>query len=331
MFWKEKIKKPLRQVYWRYLWRYTSWREIKMFFKKNKEEAGKVVRLIYFRFWTGIDKVGIVVRAIYYQTGIVVRAIYWFLINRISASLRRMYWKCRWWLDSLRLRNPRRIRGVKKIMRAQQNLRRGYDVIVVSFGGCGSTGLIDFLKEKHYVVNSWDNSDFLKHLGSPPGNASDRYIYLFGDPLASVISFYHRTRTYNRRFADIHSFTMETSLGRPTFTSVANTLEKYAEEGQERFLLEQQFDNWFNARLSRPILFMRYETMWDNLEVLFDFVGLLAACDDFPEYQPRQSSIDTLSPEVLAVLNRMYGKFTHRLNALPDCVLREPGSFPGAP
>ena len=216
-------------------------------------------------------------------------------------------------------------RFMKKIIATQKVPGKYYDVTVTSYGGSGSTLLLKFLDENRFISNNSKNFDCIKHIGFPPRRLASRYIYIFANPIESLLSLYRR---YKGRLIRQHSFTLNLDLQPKFVIPPAKTLEKYIEKGKDRFLFERHFNNWFNACLPCPVLFIRYEKLWDNLEVLFDFLGLhnIDARNSFPKYHPRKSTVDNTPADILDELERMYGKFAERLNTLPDYILCKPHS-----
>ena len=211
-------------------------------------------------------------------------------------------------------------RGIKTVIAAQKNPRQYYDVTVSSFGGCGTSMLLNFLSQI-LISNHPDNLDGIKHIGFPPDCISKRCIYIFGDPRACILSLFRRLR-----LVKAHHLGMRIGLQKfPPHWFSPSTLENYAKKGKDSFLLAQQFDSWFNSQARVPVLFIRYETLWDNLEILFDFVGLpTEARNNFPKYQQRKSDINTVPAEILDRLDQIHRPLKEKLDALPDYILREP-------
>ena len=212
-------------------------------------------------------------------------------------------------------------RGIKTVIAAQKNPRQYYDVTVSSFGGCGTSILLNFLSQS-LISNERGNLDGIKHIGFPPDCISKRCIYIFGDPCASILSLFR----YHDKHPKYHHLGMRIGLQKfPPHWFPPSTLENYAKKGKDSFLLAQQFDSWFNSQARVPVLFIRYETLWDNLEILFDFVGLpTEARNNFPKYQQRKSDINTVPAEILDRLDQIHRPLKEKLDALPDYILREP-------
>ena len=199
-----------------------------------------------------------------------------------------------------------------------KNATANYDVMLTNFGGTASTTLLTFLK-KHHKINHENNRDLLKHAGSPPPSADKAIhcVYLFGDPRMSAASIYDPLHISRR--PRLHAHHMQIGLCRPWLTPPAKTLAGYVERNKDLFFFEKQFNNWFNAKPAYPILFLRYDTLWDNLDILFDFLNTPDHVrKDFPRYQPRRNSSAILPPPIVEGLHHMYGRFAERLKTLPD-------------
>ena len=108
-------------------------------------------------------------------------------------------------------------------------------------------------------------------------------IYLYGDPAHAIASFFRRNLTPRS--------VVEPDDSHPGFAGFARAHCKYLEGEYERisegyslddflsspddpFGLEDHFHRWTAARVPYPILLVRYETLWDHLEEIYEFVGL---------------------------------------------------------
>jgi hypothetical protein len=82
--------------------------------------------------------------------------------------------------------------------------RADFDVIVVSYGGSGSTMLARFFAE-HLRVNHWNSlEDGIQHIDAPNhpvlrSCAVDRAIWVYNDPRDAVVSLFRRG--YNQHMA----------------------------------------------------------------------------------------------------------------------------------
>jgi len=71
-------------------------------------------------------------------------------------------------------------------------------------------------------------------------------------------------------------------------------------------------------------MFIRYETMYDNLKPLHDFLNLPKSCfEGFPKKKNRIATLEKISPETRAQLDRLYGDFSNELAKLDNVEIRE--------
>jgi hypothetical protein len=105
------------------------------------------------------------------------------------------------------------------------------------------------------------------------------------------------------------------------------TFEEYASLGSDQFFFQAHFYNWYDKYLSTiPTLFIRYETLFDNVEVLLDFLGIPKTnIDSFPKKKKRSSSLSDIPIETRKKLDGMYGDFSSELSRLDDVEIRQAG------
>jgi len=205
-------------------------------------------------------------------------------------------------------------------------LPENIEVLITSFGGVGTTFINRFVAQ-FKSTNHYGDADLLKHLSIPPCsfNPRVRFVYVTGDPILAVISLFRRNYQY------VHSEKLQ-SQQRLVISPIPRemTLDEYARIGRDRFMFESHFENWYRRYSLHPTAFVRYERLWDNLEPLFDFLGLsTSALNDFPIKKERESSLAGISVETLQGLDQMYGGFQKKLDALSDYEVRPDRRNPG--
>ena len=93
------------------------------------------------------------------------------------------------------------INGILRLVGLKEKLKtvscQNYDVIVVSFGGAGTTMLLEFLAPYLKVNHRNSYVDGLKHIYTPEhpilkNNTVEKVIYLMSDPRDSVLSIFRR-------------------------------------------------------------------------------------------------------------------------------------------
>jgi hypothetical protein len=201
---------------------------------------------------------------------------------------------------------------------------------VVSFGGAGSkllTRLIypnldfDTLENRHV---HW------RHLR--PETRGDKFVYVFGDPRNTVISFFQRRISRHTK----HGFSppKDSNIPMPAFVQWAiNNLESthppipqnwdfdtYIENGApDIFQLENHFDTWFSRRDRLDIKFISYDAIWTARTELIAH-GILESDSDIPVHQNRRADWTKLPIEQKSMLNQRYEKFANRLSKLPNVI-----------
>jgi hypothetical protein len=182
--------------------------------------------------------------------------------------------------------------------------------------------LIDFLT--NFVrCNSAADDDGIKHLAYPPISTNDqlRIIFLYGDPIQATLSLFRRSYHGPQSRKLLHGYMS------PPYLSNRTSLKEYADRGVDHFKFESHFDRWLCSTHPHPILFIEFESLWDNLTRLLDFVGLPETyARQFPERRERNTSLGEVSPYVMGGLRSMYGDFRHRLRAFPDATVVSDGS-----
>ena len=195
------------------------------------------------------------------------------------------------------------------------------DVIVVSFGGVGTTFLIEFLS-KYLKVNDAGDMDKIKHSPLPPisFNKKVKYIYVYGNPQLTVVSLFRRGFHF-RQSIKLQKWNGKKASPIPPEMS----LSEYAKTGMDKFYLERHFYNWFTKYLSpHQTLFIRYESLFEHIAELLDFLELPKECiNEFPSKIIRNSSVEDIPLEIKRDLDSIYGKFSNELNKLNDVVIRQ--------
>ncbi len=194
------------------------------------------------------------------------------------------------------------------------------EVVVVSYGGVGTTFLLRFLA-RYMKTNSPDDADNFKHSVIPPvcTNTSLKYLYVYGNPQLAAISLFRRNYHHDQS-KKLQRWTNKTISPIPE----KMTLQEYAALGVDKFNFRHNFFNWYDKYLPAcPVMFIRYETIFDNVEAILEFLELpKESIDRFPKSKKRSSSIDDIPTETLNQLDQMYGGFSDELAKLDDVEIR---------
>lgn len=155
------------------------------------------------------------------------------------------------------------------------------DVVVASFGGVGTTFLLKYLAQYRKTNHRFD-ADGVKHSPLPPisFNSNIKFVYVYGNPQLAAISLFRRNFHY-RQSQKLQKW------GKKSISPIPEemTLQEYASQGIDKLHFRNHFYNWYEKYLSvHPTMFIRYDTMYDNVELLRDFLNLPKDfVDKFPE------------------------------------------------
>lgn len=177
-------------------------------------------------------------------------------------------------------------------------------LVIAAMGRCGSTMLFSTLKRKfHKAIFEKDLSPsyaegliIKTHDFAPKQLKNCKAIYLFGDPRNIVLSAHTKGKVDRRRhYKNMHAPFKEEFLKNDTFV-IKDTLR-----------LEDNFDSWYKKQ-SFPLLTLRYETLYDNRDVLKQFLG-------FPPMLPKPRN-RTTNWEKFPKANRLYKTYAGLLKKI---------------
>ncbi len=204
---------------------------------------------------------------------------------------------------------------------------------IYSFGGVGSKQLFNGLKE--FFPNP--GALLHRHHRIPPTalGINNQVIYVFGNPMNAVISFFNRRIAVHER----HGFASGTPRNGPRKDwarehcrktqgdwenfSVEWGLEDFLNIQKDLFRLEEHFDNWLQFQPQYPLLYLKYETLWRHLPELFGFLKLPSAgVAFFPPFIPRSSDWTTQPQPIQKKLLALYGNLRDQINNQPELEIR---------
>ncbi|MBR9792364.1 MAG: hypothetical protein GYB58_11530 [Gammaproteobacteria bacterium] len=205
--------------------------------------------------------------------------------------------------------------GVVSLLNRVPALRRmifrGPSVALCSMGGVGSTALA-----RH--IGSIADKTVREHAYSPAVYNDETQIklgYVFGNPYNSVLS------VFRRGYQSMHAKAMNANSDTPAADLKNMSIEAYLERGVDEFRLERQLDNWLNPELTRhPIILIKYEELASSIDEVLAFFD----CDKPFEVRTRKSSWRDQPAAIVAGLEKMYGGFNERVNAMPAITVVEP-------
>lgn len=201
---------------------------------------------------------------------------------------------------------------------------------VISYGGVGSKMLARWVYSGHDKA-TWRRNHLHTRNPQPFRRTDCTFLYLFGDPRDAVISLFARRMRRHPR----HSFTPQadpvSAKHVPAYVirhlrnidGISSSIDEswdidaFARNARvDPFKLEDHFDRWFNANGYLDIIFIRYETLWNNKEAICDLLSIPTT--ELPEYHEREASWQKQPDAVQTRLCDLYGSFAARLESYPD-------------
>jgi len=201
---------------------------------------------------------------------------------------------------------------------------REKEVAVVAMPRTGSTYLFRCLAGLKHAGGSPKGANLAKlpimkcHSLAPPETFGDpwssqisehclkgrKVIWLFGDPIASVVS------TMKKRFDHVHA----KNCGCFKPLGMVDLIDR------DDFNYEWMFDSWTSIRHDFPVLCVRYETLWKNRFVIEWFLGRKVKWN---EWSPRSNRWTTEElPNFLSkALNKTYSSLVEKVQMHPDVTL----------
>lgn len=209
-------------------------------------------------------------------------------------------------------------------------IRKQYDVIVVSYGGSGTTMLLDFLAPHMRVNSSNSFVDGIKHINSPDHpvlryKKIERAIYLVADPREATLSLFRRNYAL-RMIAKLkakHSNTEEYRRFVETYQPNILNLSDFLQRGEDLFGFRKHWQQWHEDTASFPVLFVRYDALHDSIAEILEFLGLPARLkDDFPSRRQRATRLNELTIEDRRRLDRIYEDMATEIAEAPNLMRR---------
>ena len=189
-------------------------------------------------------------------------------------------------------------------------------IVIAGMGRCGSTLLFKS------VGGSWEKSIreiFVRDLREEdiqPGRILKTHdfapeflppyvkvVYLFGDPFEIVLSSWDKMKQKDITQHVIHMH-----------GAVERQEHMFSEDV---FRLEENFHSWHREH-SYPVLTVRYETMWQNLDSIRDFIGKPVS---LPSYKKRWNYLEGMTKSELTSLRKTYGRLKDKVTTAPDVTI----------
>lgn len=195
---------------------------------------------------------------------------------------------------------------------------------VISYGGVGTHMLKPMITDEDWLGESIrkDSPSWMQyphHLRVPPSSFKDlgyskevKVIYVFGDPINSILSHFRRNNDVKNNWAKHHCINVQ---GNHQEFNSDWVLDDYLKNGKDLFKLEEHFDNWINAKnLDYDLMLLRYETSYKYENEIKSFLET-----DVPlNYRARSSDWKTLDESKKEKLQKMYGSLLNKINNFVD-------------
>ena len=204
--------------------------------------------------------------------------------------------------------------------------------IVATYGGTGSKTLVRGILNQPPPGSSPVNLVRRHHTHTrvpydvvPEGK---KVIYLYGDPAHSIASFFRRAANEDpddphprhSNFIARHCRNVEGDLGNITD---GYGLDDFLRSDDDPFGLADHFHSWLWAKVPYRILFLQYETLWDHLEEIFDYLGIPPAeTANFPERRENHVERNRKYDEPLRRLRSKYARLIAEMERLPPVLIR---------
>lgn len=199
-----------------------------------------------------------------------------------------------------------------------------YSSWIFSYGGCG-TNFLRRLFNLYRLKNVKTKSvlDIIRsiHVFTPPRDIINKNfvgIYIFGNPILSLASICRR-----RIAKTINVLAGKSIFPRNNCVNIEQLLDN------DVLRLEQHLDNWMNADVNYPIVFIKYEDLskekiYDICQDVKNKYNIDFKEDIISRFKERRSSYDTIEPEHLEKLKNIYSDFEKKVQELPSYWIKEP-------
>jgi hypothetical protein len=189
-------------------------------------------------------------------------------------------------------------------------------ILVVGSGGSGQTYFMNFLIKNNIETNCVKDGDCLKHLSHPkhikttlnnPKNKDKKIkihkcIFLYNDPLKSLLSHYRR----DWRISQCNKLGNPFKLNEEQL-ELNSLLMQTIEKKRDLYGFEYQFDNWCNNKVMFPVLFLDFNEIKQNTEIINRFLGKELDFSLF-EIKTRHNNTEKIDEHIQKIYNKLYIK-----------------------
>lgn len=197
---------------------------------------------------------------------------------------------------------------------------------VVSYGGVGTHMITPMIKDSDWLGNiirdrKKGHMKYPHHIRNVPQSFKEygydgkvRLIYIFGDPINSVLSHFRRRLSHKKSWCKHHCLNLQ---GDHEKFKVKWDLKDFLLNGEDLFRLEEHFDNWTKVdpdSIDFDYMILKYETANRHENAIKEFLNT-----DVPlNFKMRSSDWRNESEEIKELLMGMYGKLLEKCDQFDE-------------
>jgi len=202
-------------------------------------------------------------------------------------------------------------------------LKSNTKVRLYSYGGSGLKFLAKFLKKYMDATARRNNSH---RRPCKEFKDSDKIIVIYGDPRNAILSFFRKRNKKGKQWLNKHLQHLGINQKLPSNIN----LETFLQDSNDMFDLNGFLNDWLNFNFNKKdfVLFIKYESLFDGIEKLFDFLDLDKSIkDDFikdfqTQFKLRQSNYKNKGSKIQALFYDKYKTVIDLYLSLDDIFVR---------
>jgi hypothetical protein len=197
---------------------------------------------------------------------------------------------------------------------------------VVSYGGVGTHMITPMINDSDWLFHiirdrKKGHLKYPEHIRTVPSSFKEygyqgkvKLIYIFGDPINSVLSHFRRRLSHKKSWCKHHCLNVQGDFKK---FKESWDLKDYLKNGVDLFRLEEHFDNWTTVdpqSIDFDYMILKYETANKHEEQIKDFLNT-----DVPlNFKIRNSDWRNESEEIKARLVDMYGSLLEKCDQFDE-------------
>lgn len=205
---------------------------------------------------------------------------------------------------------------IKNVIRTyyKKSIIKEPTIYLYSYGGSGTRTFYEFVKRYRKVNGQVQVHYDLVDKIYP----QDRVIYLYGNPMDAVRSFY-RKNDQDGIFIKRHCEHLKVKEVKE------KTLFEYIKKDKDGFQLQDHFNRFVrNNPYDYPILIVHFDKIWDYLPEVMKYLELEQHIDEFPIKKERKGRSIPISVEEEMKFREIYQDYMEELQNLPPVFVKQP-------